>query len=396
MNSFAFIANGNGYLVEQGKNPTQIQTQFGQETLERRVSVARRNEWKTQGAGAQFMMGGMIQQHHEKDIVAEQFVSIAAGQAAECYFSTQIGSLSVVLRYDRASQIENRLIHTADYQPAQLSIHAEKVVLAVREAEVGCHLALMNSDGSDMQVITEGDVIDTNPHWVPGQASTIIYQSAGIARNAAGIFCGTAPFSIQQVNVATGRVETVLEDARFDFVFPRITADGTLFFVRKPYQSAQKSGSFLQSLTDFVLFPFRLLKGILGFLNIFTMRYRGKSLSSSRGARQKHLDPHLMFQLGLFHQAQQVVARNDEGDPEPFCAPNSWQLISRSPGGEEKVLLDGVLHFDVRDSQLLATNGKTIWHLDPSGQKKVLFQGAHISSVCWLPPISTESNPIET
>jgi hypothetical protein len=39
--------------------------------------------------------------------------------------------------------------------------------------------------GADLQVATEGDAVDEAPSWLPGKDRQLVFQSAGIARNAA-------------------------------------------------------------------------------------------------------------------------------------------------------------------------------------------------------------------
>jgi len=71
---------------------------------------------------------------------------------------------------------------------------------------------------------------------VPGEEETLVYQSAGIGRDHMDGIYGFAPFGIYKLDLANDRMSTVLELPEFDCLAPRITADGSLYYIRRPYQ----------------------------------------------------------------------------------------------------------------------------------------------------------------
>ena len=92
----------------------------------------------------------------------------------------------------------------------------------------------------------------------PGTRRRIVFQSAGVGRNVAGRFAGLGPCTIQELDVASGELNEVASETGRDLLQPRQTEDGTLYYIRKPYESGVPEASLLGSLKDAALFPFRM------------------------------------------------------------------------------------------------------------------------------------------
>src|SRR5581483_1031577 len=142
----------------------------------------------------------------------------------------------------------------------------------------------MNGDGSDMREISEGDSVDLAPRWVPGASRRLVFQTAGLGRDAAGRFSGYGPFAVQQLDLDSGDLTTLAEDPDSDLLGPQKTASGDLYYIRRPFAGKPKAFSPINVVKDTLLFPFRMSYAIFQFFNFFSMRYTGKPLSTSRGA----------------------------------------------------------------------------------------------------------------
>jgi hypothetical protein len=238
----------------------------------------------------------------------------------------------------------------------------------------------MNADGSDLREITEGESLDLAPSWVP-EARRIVYQSAGLGRDREGRVAGMSPFSAQVLDLETGEIEPLLEDARFDFLGPRVARDGTAYAIRRPHRAGD--GSPWRAAADAVLFPFRMVSAVFGFLNIFSMRYSGKPLSSSGGARQREADPRQMMIWGNLVDAEKAEQRaRRKGEDAPALVPSSWRLVRRRPGAAVEELASGILGFDLcDDGSVVVTNGSAIDHLAANGQRERLWRGELIEQV---------------
>jgi len=65
--------------------------------------------------------------------------------------------------------------------------------------------------------------------------------------------------------------------------------------------------------------------------------------------------------------------------------PKSWQLCSRNPQGESKVLATGVLAYDVNDDgRVVFTNGNAIFLLYPDGRKERVLNESMIEQVFFV------------
>jgi len=71
------------------------------------------------------------------------------------------------------------------------------------------NIGVMIKGEPGISAATEGDSIDTAPHWVPGESRRIVYQSAGVGRNREGHFLAFGPFGIHLVNIDSAEMETL-------------------------------------------------------------------------------------------------------------------------------------------------------------------------------------------
>jgi hypothetical protein len=229
--------------------------------------------------------------------------------------------------------------------------------------------------------VTEGDSVDTAPHWIPGAERQLVFQSAGVGRNREGHFAGIGPYGIQKLDVNSGELVCLREDPRYDFLTPRMTDDGALYFIRRPHLTGREFHP-VRLLKDIFLFPFRLIYALFQYLQFFSMRYTGKKLSSG-GARSRELDLQQMMIWG-----NQVSAQTGRNQQEAAAlVPNSWELIRSFPGQDDEVLAKGVLAFDVsRDGSLAYSNGSAIFARTPKGETERLVVESLIERVLVLGP----------
>jgi len=54
---FAYLSGGRLFVKLGNDQPREVESPFAESVVKRAASIARRNEWKTQGRGARFMMG---------------------------------------------------------------------------------------------------------------------------------------------------------------------------------------------------------------------------------------------------------------------------------------------------------------------------------------------------
>ena len=382
--SYAYLSQGQLHL-KLGDDPVRpIDSKFGESVRERAAQIHSRNSWKTQGTGAQFMSGSLLWggQPGDPTDIRVDITGISSGcKPGELFYSLSTDDIGgVFLLRDRASD-ELRLLHTADFRVRRLAAGPgqDSVACVVHhKGEQSC-IAVMRADGTDMRDVTQGDTIDDAPHWVPGSARELVFQSAAIGRNRAGFAVTQAPFAIHKLDPEAGTVTTLAEDPKFDLLTPQFANDGSLYYIRRPYRDPNQPPSPWRAALDLVLLPFRLLYAIFQFLNFFTVRYTGNTLTTTGNARQKHADLRKMMVWGNLLDADKAADRADDGTPA--LVPKNWELIRRK-GATEEVIAKGVLCYDLySDGSVLYSNGSGIYHLDQNGSVERLAKDALIEQV---------------
>lgn len=387
--SYAYLSQGQLYL-KLGDDPVRpVDSKFGESVRQRAAQIQNRNAWKTQGAGAKFMSGGLLWgRTAERDPLEMRIAitGISSGcQPGELFYSLSTDDIGgVFLLRDRATD-ELRLLHTADYRVRRLAAGPGQNSLAcvVQHKAGQSSIAVMHSDGTEMREVTQGDTIDDAPHWVPGPAREIVFQSAAIGRNRHGFAVTQAPYAIHKLDLEAGAVTILAEDPRFDLLTPQLAADGTLYYIRRPYRDPNQPLSPWRAALDLVLLPFRLLFAIFQFLNFFTVRYTGDTLTTTGNARQKHADFRKMMIWGNLLDADKAADRAEDGTPT--LVPKSWELIRRTDEGsiaKEEVVANGVLSFDLYpDGSVLYSNGSAIYCRDMNGSTERLAKDSLIEQV---------------
>jgi hypothetical protein len=384
--SYAYLSQGQLHLKLGGDPVRPIDSKFGESVRERAAQIHHRNSWKTQGAGPNFMSGGLLwgRQPGDPTDIRVDFTGISSGcRPGEIFYSLSTDDIGgVFLLRDRATD-ELRLLHTADFRVRRLAAGPaqDSVAFVVQRKGGPSCIAVMRSDGTDMRDVTQGDTIDDAPHWVPGPAGELVFQSAAIGRNRAGFAVTQAPFAIHKLDLEAGTVTTLAEDPRFDLLTPQLANDGTLFYIRRPYRDPNQPPSPWRAALDLVLLPFRLLNALFQFLNFFTVRYTGNTLTTTGNARQKHADIRKMMVWGNMLDADKTADRADDGTPA--LVPKSWELIRRrKDSSTEEVVAKGVLCYDLySDGSVLYSNGSGIYRVDQKGSVERLAKDALIEQV---------------
>ncbi len=281
-------------------------------------------------------------------------------RAGEIFYTLETDDICGVFCRD-AEGVERRLFHTADYRLRQPDVRADGSEIAVSAyyRNGAANLALVSSDGSTVTEITDGDSLDEAPRWAPGLGRRLVFQSAGMARGPGGRFAGHGPFSVQQLDVETGDMRCLAEDGQFDFLWPRIAADGALYYVRRPTEfGPPKPVSPARALGNFVLWPFRFVMAIGLLVDMFVASQTGRRLYNPTAAEKR------------------------------VPAPASWQLMRRPEGSTTtpETIADNVQAYDLAsDGSVVYTNGSDVYRVTPgSGRANKLLTGTDIDLIATL------------
>lgn len=382
----AYLASGKLFLKQEGRAAEPIESAYGQELIEDAARRREKNEWKTRSQTGQLMAGGapwgdrnLIEGETRRIHISGITRGSRPGELLYALDTDQVGGLFL---YDVAERRERRLYHNHRFRARHLSRHPEQplATFSLQQEDGTAAVAVMNLENNDLRLVTEGDSLDEAPSWVPGPGSRLVFQSAGLARNPEGVLAGVGSYAVQQLDLEREDLSTLLEDEKRDFLLPRRLEDGTLYYLRRPYQGlARPSG--LHILRDIVLLPIRLLWALLGFLNFFSLMFSGKPLLTAGGARREGPNPRHLMLWGRLVDAERAERRARKGEPAALV-PDDWELVRRSAEGTDEVLAGGVISYDLcPDGSVVYTNGAAIYHRDLDGRKRQLCEGRLIEHV---------------
>jgi hypothetical protein len=386
MASFAYLAQGKLFVKRGGEPPQAYESAFGQGVRERAIQIQKRHEWKTAGRGANFMSRGLLWGGPGKDpeamLIAATHLSRGL-QPDELLYALSVEGRTAVCALRLEDGVERRLLHGSERRLADL--HAlpggEQIVCSAFHADGTASLALMGKDAAELVEVTEGESQDGAPSFCPGPGRRIVYHSAGVGRDGAGRPTGLGPSEIHLLDLDQGQLETLASDPRCDLLWPRLTPDGALHYVSRPWRTGEGAG-FWRSSLDFLLFPARLLFAVFQYLNYFSARYTGKPLTTAGGPRREGADVRQMMVWSNLLGADEAASAGEEPPPD---VPRSWRLLRRAPNGETAMLAEGVLSFDLcRDGSLLYSTGTAVYRLAPDGKRERLLADAGIRQVVSL------------
>ena len=283
-------------------------------------------------------------------------------------YSLETDDLCAVLSLENLGEEERRLWNKNDKRLSHLCVASDgAVACSVRHQFGTANLAVRLNEESGFSEATEGDSLDSAPRWIPGEARRLVFQSAGIGRDRHGNFAGLSPFAIQLLDIDSGEMKPLAEDAANDLLTPQMTSDGTLYYIRRPYTTGREINP-LRMLRDLLFFPFRLGNAIFHYLQVFSMIYTGKKLTSAGGPQSRQLDAKEMMIWG--NRVSSELAPKDDNDA-PDLVPKSWQLLRQRKDYDPEVIAKGVLAYDLAaDGSLVYSNGSGIFMRNAEGKTR--------------------------
>ena len=384
--ALAYLAGGKIKLRPNSDTTRVVESKFGETLRDRALKAQQRHAWKSNGAQGSFLSGPALWggRAAESGAIPIAITSICRGTVAgQLLYSLETDSSCCILSLEEFGKEERRIWNDHKKTVTRLNINASGDIVGSVEhqlgtANIGVKLA---EEGSGFSEVTEGDSLDTAPRWVIGRKNEIVFQSAGVGRNQHGHISALAPFSVQHVNIQTGEMIVLAEDRDYDFLTPAMLEDGTLYFIRRPYQAIPKVSLF-SVIKDIILFPFRLLYSIFQFLNFFSMLFTGKKLNRAGNVPQKEMDIKQMMIWGKLVQMKKNQNREEEA---PDLVPKSWELVRRSESGTEEVLARGVLDFDITaQGEIIYTNGSAVFLLRKGAQSEKIHSDKMVSQVAFV------------
>jgi hypothetical protein len=371
------IASGKLYLKNDSGSETEIGSDFVRDLKRRLESIEDRASFREGGSGAQFMRGNMPAASRVADTFHAEFSCGAFSEDKDniCY-AVDAADVRGLFIYEPGEKYERRVFHGPKHRFTSISVRGtgedtEWLVGAAQDHGASCIGLFRPEQGGGIRELTEGDSLDSYPVWVPGSERRFTYQTCGLARNRDGEWLGLGPASLQRVDLGTGSMESVVEDDRFDFLCPAYAPDGTLYYLKRPYEPMHRA-SIKDVALDALLFPFRLVRAVLAFLNVFSVMFSGKPLQTAGAPpRRGGHDPKAVFLYGRWVNMEKQM-REAAQDELASVVPKNWELVRMAPDGAAKTIASAVIAFAVaRDGTLYFSNGRGIFRMPGEGGKPV-------------------------
>ncbi|WP_035612388.1 hypothetical protein [Haloferula sp. BvORR071] len=393
--SIALIADGRLILARMDGQSKRHDCEFAAEIERREQRSAEKNSWLQgeEGAGGMNPFGRSSvwgRRSMAGPSLRPQIVAVEGGERpGSMVYALWTGVVGAVLEYDFEEGYERRVFHRERFHASEFDRHPDDGRLVCRFGEpMSSSLAVLDADGRNARAVTEGDSIDAAPSWVPG-GEAVVYHSAGLSRDPNGAVRGLGPSSIHRIDLKSGELETLVEYPEKDLLSPRADVAGNLYYIRRNYEGPHGVRPPLWvTLKDAVLFPFRIIRAMVDFFQIFSMMVSKKPLTSAGGPKAQGPEPVRMWIYGRMIDVQKASAANG---PDGALAPADWELVKRSPDGTETVMAKHVLAYDIaKDGRIAWSDGKNL-HLVENGAKKKLLSEPLIDAVKWLEPLDVQA-----
>ncbi|MGO8673826.1 MAG: hypothetical protein ACLQVD_21015 [Capsulimonadaceae bacterium] len=276
------------------------------------------------------------------------------------YYVLKMSTSRGLFYYDFRTGHETRLFHRTEFDPHGLFVDDNgDIFTTISNSDGTVHLVKHDLNGIQKEVLTSGDCRDENPCR---HGTFLYYQSSGLARNAGGEVVAQGPSAINRLDVKSRDIEPVIESDKFDYLLPRVTADGTVYCIQTPYR-AFAVYSLKQRIIDILLFPWRLCVAIFAYLNVFSLMFTKKPLTTAGGPNRKDIDMSGRIVHNRLVNAQETWRR--EG--KRVAVPKEWKLIRLTEGTPTEIA-GNVVWFDLdAEGQPVYTDGYSLF--DTSGKR---------------------------
>jgi hypothetical protein len=377
--AFAFLSNGFLFLRARGAEVKQVHSAYAEEAADRRERARDKHAWK-KDTSFRIAAGGSMRSFDaaDKPLLATSAAFESNGDLLYFLKDDAVGGL---FRLQAATGNEIRVLLKQNLSLTDLALSPDGNQLAAcsQQSAGVANIALVDREGNNLREVTGGDTVDSAPAWIPDTPNRLLFQSAGLARNEEGYVVAQGHASLQMLNMESGSVSPVLENAQFDFLKPRVDPAGNLLFIRRPYEMPGYGAE--SALMDMLLFPFRLLRAVFHYLNFFSLMYTRKPLTSASGPAMQADMKNLLLQ-GKRIDAEKAVRSARAVQGVPSLVPDSWELVSRNTAGEERVLATNVASYDISpDGAIVYSNGSGVFVLEPDGSARLAIRDQLIGDV---------------
>ena len=388
MDSIFYLSQGKIIAFQDGREICH--TSEAVEKYRRNIlDIYKRKEWKTSGQGAMFM-GASTRHIDESSLQTQVEALLLIDEENLAYGANMDTSCGIYIKDPVEPQAPDRFIlrrtdtniFYLDYEPQE-----KLLALSVSDGSIERHLALCYSEKGDFSQITEGESIDIMPSFSRRDPKELYFSSSGLFFDTQRQTAHFSAYAINKLDLRSGEIKEIIAEVNYDFIRPREAADGTLYCIRRPRQTKKSSGF---SLLDILLVPLRILKAIFSWLNFFSQRYTGESLTKRSSGpnpakNQEKTDEEIFIEGNLINAAKTLKENTNSGDKFPGFAPKAWELVRLAENSKWDTIKKGVLDYTFSATgDIIYSNGKYIIHIQDDKDEKKLCQ-AHLATNLSMP-----------
>lgn len=364
------FADGQDICSFDGEKVKKYHSKFIENYKANAQSIARSKQWKTSGEGARFREATSFDDGGDMAYDVKISGIFLTDNQNEVVYAFAINQTSGVYKKDLSDEKspETHVINSVDYtfNGGFYDCTNGQLATSVQRGYYNADIAIMDVATGDYKTVTDGDTMDEDPYMSPDDRNIIYYSSRSVGRDGGGNFVCFAPSAIYRLNLNDVSVEEVVSSNNFSYFKPAYYG-GKLYAIKAP--AKQKKGN---PLIEIILIPWRILQGIVGFINIFVKAFSGKSITSDgdNPAKGRDTDGRKIEIYGNLIDVEKQKKQNaSKKDVDYGYVPDSWQLIEVESG---KVIKSGVADYDIaEDGTFIITNGRRIFAVKDGESKKV-------------------------
>lgn len=372
MEKLAFADGEKLGVIENGK-VTYFESGYITRYRDYVTNRARNDEWKVSGEGARFRGDADLYAARDEGIYA--YINGVDWDGEKLLYAFTINNSSGVYRKDVVSEKapEEHIFSASDTEILSVHLVGNSIAVTVRSSDVTSEIGTLDAKSSELRTLTGGDARDANARFSAKNPAEILFDSAGVGRTANGEFTGKyAPSVIYSLHRDTLELTERKGDGKWSYIKPKEDGAGNLYCIRRPNKEKGSGNLFL----DIILFPFRILKAIFGFLQAFTMIFGNTSLTSaSEGGNNptkgRKTDTRKLYVDGKLLDAEKEQKQNKKfKDREYGFIPASWKLVKC--GDSDEVVASGVCDFALGENgAIYYTDGRHIYRKQNGKETKL-------------------------
>lgn len=358
---------------------SEYSSDFHSNYIDSAIRAAKNSEWKTQGMGARFMGEYSDEAANVENSDVSYFDSLSFfGSPDEIIYSMTVNQLSGVMKKDlnAAKDSEGHIIHSHElvFNGAYPDKGCKRFVTCVKDNIINSHLAVFDMSSNDYMTLTDGDCCDFDASFSAKNDSVIFFASKGAGRNGNGEFVKYSPSAIYSCNLLSGDVDEIAAEPNKSLAKPKDDENGNLYYIVRPEK--ERKTNFFRLLIDVILIPWKILKAIFNFIELFTVMFTGKGFTekSENPAKTRNKSPQeIVIDDNLINAEEEYKKNLRHKDNFAGVAPWSWQLVKRLPNGNVTTVKNGVIDYCIlSDGRIACTNGKHIFVIDDNGKSEKL------------------------